>query len=329
MGDGGGRASRDRTSPVDERAPERAPEPTPGPQTLGSRSHGDDRPEDQSACHLRELPAAWRGTRPASQSASRSVEQSASRSDDRAEAAFGREPAARGRADHEAPEAAVDPGIDGAFLVELIEAALDVDLRARDAVVGRLMAHGVGAMAIATDYVPAAARRLGELWSDDELGFADVSMGTSRLQGLVRDLHGAPADPFEAGPPAPLIAVAVPEGETHTLGAVVAATQLRAAGASVLLLMGRSDAETVEAVRGGDLSLVCVSSSERGRPGTVAAFVGALRAASGVPVALGGAIVGGDLDADALGRLTGADLVTCDAGAALRLGAAPAPRARG
>ena len=94
----------------------------------------------------------------------------------------------------------------------------------------RLIAIGVTSEQIYERYIPAAARRLGEHWVEDFLGFADVSVGATRLQELARELEGRFV---EGGVTIPLghnALIAIPSFEQHTLGAFIAASQLRKLG---------------------------------------------------------------------------------------------------
>ena len=207
------------------------------------------------------------------------------------------------------------PRLSEALVEHLIAVALDPDPAWRVHGVSRLQAHGLDAAAILDLYVPEAARRLGERWLEDRASFAEVTIATAALQALVRELSVGPPAGWEPRASAPLVAMVVRDGETHTLGASVAAARLRRAGASVMLLMGRSDSEVVRAVRGGDLAMVCLSASAREDRATLASMIGALRAASGAPVVLGGSILCGEEGARGLG----ADHTTDDPEAALRL----------
>ena len=49
-----------------------------------------------------------------------------------------------------------------------------------------MIASGISSADIAEDYVPLAARKLGEAWVDDTLSFSQVTIGAARLQEIVR-----------------------------------------------------------------------------------------------------------------------------------------------
>ena len=109
----------------------------------------------------------------------------------------------------------------------------------RSQVVSEMRAAGISLEDIVDHYVPEVARRLGRLWCEDGLGFADVTIGSARLQGLLRDLsvqlHYPQDRRNESG-----VAVVVLAEEYHTLGAMVMTTQLRRLGISVRLMLGVS-----------------------------------------------------------------------------------------
>ena len=199
----------------------------------------------------------------------------------------------------------------------LTEAVLRPERHRRDEVVERLRVLGVPDEAVVEIHVPAAARRLGEMWLDDTASFVEVTMAVASLQGLVRDLTPHPDAVADAH--APLVAMVVRERETHTLGAAVAAARLRRGGASVMLLMGRPDGQVVEAVRGAGLSAICVSASGREDLAGLAGLIGRMRAAARAPVLLGGSILEGEGGCAALRLATGADHVTADPATVLRL----------
>jgi hypothetical protein len=82
-------------------------------------------------------------------------------------------------------------------------------------------------------YVPATARRLGEMWMEDEINFATVTVGAMRLQSLLSLASVESLDFVRATDGAPLMCIVVPENEDHSLGAFVLAAQLRRLGGRV------------------------------------------------------------------------------------------------
>ena len=96
--------------------------------------------------------------------------------------------------------------------------------------------HGIRDTDIADFYIPVVARRLGEGWVDDEMGFTQVTVGVSNLQAMLRTLDSSWCMP-ERAPFGTLgeICIIVPEGVQHSLGASILAGQMRRAGYDVHL----------------------------------------------------------------------------------------------
>jgi hypothetical protein len=98
---------------------------------------------------------------------------------------------------------------------------------ARRRIAARLRS-GATAQSVALDDIGAAARRLGELWGDDDCDFFAVTFATRALSLLLRDVWpDAGLAPAEG---APSILLAMAPGETHDLGADVVAGLFRLAG---------------------------------------------------------------------------------------------------
>jgi methylmalonyl-CoA mutase cobalamin-binding subunit len=177
--------------------------------------------------------------------------------------------------------------------------------------------------AMADVYIPAAAQHLGAHWAVDRLCFAEVSIGTARLQALVRAIGTR-----WGGDPAHLpgrrsVLMIVPEAEQHTLGAVVATGQMRRRGLSVCLRLGPDRSETVELLRSRVFDVAMLSIGHGERLDVSRKLVDTLRTFGprGMPILAGGAAAAGRPD---LADRTGVDYVTQDLGEALALcGCAP------
>ncbi|MGL4321557.1 MAG: hypothetical protein ACRCS3_11895 [Paracoccaceae bacterium] len=85
-------------------------------------------------------------------------------------------------------------------------------------------------------YLPEIARKLGTAWEEDRLSFAEVTMGASRLQAILRQIGaGLSADDGLSDHAHSTVLLIVPQGQQHTLGAFVLLGQLRRRGISVCL----------------------------------------------------------------------------------------------
>ena len=85
--------------------------------------------------------------------------------------------------------------------------------------------------------IPSLARQLGDDWSSDNLSFADVTIGISRLQQTVR-LHGARKEVDGLKPPSgQRVLLVLPQNEQHSLGTFILANQMRRRGILVQLAL--------------------------------------------------------------------------------------------
>jgi methanogenic corrinoid protein MtbC1 len=191
----------------------------------------------------------------------------------------------------------------------------DVDDRC-DAVLGFMGRAQVGIDDIVGLYVPEVARRLGQDWHDNRRSFADVTIGTARLQGLLRELAGRADEGAWRDLDCPAVALLVLENEFHTLGAVVLSQQLRRLGVSVQLMLGQSEAEMIQCIAQDRFDAILLSVSRRECLASLKKLVEKLRGAAPhpTPVVVGGAAIGEEGE---IRKLTGADHVAADASDAL------------
>jgi MerR family transcriptional regulator, light-induced transcriptional regulator len=140
----------------------------------------------------------------------------------------------------------------------LCRAAIELDGGAADAVLAELTGQGFGIDELAGRIIPQAARRLGEMWMEDEVTFPEVSMAAARMQAMIRDLFD---DNAGSEPDAPRVALIVSTAETHTLGAIVVTGMMRRVGVQVDLCLGRPVAEIRAMLAGSDVDLVMISAA--------------------------------------------------------------------
>ncbi|MEM7525872.1 MAG: cobalamin B12-binding domain-containing protein [Pseudomonadota bacterium] len=179
-----------------------------------------------------------------------------------------------------------------------LEAAVFHDARERRiAVVDAMRAAGLTERDIVDRYIPEVADRLGEHWLNDTMTFADVTIGAARLQAMVRDVAADAAEPTLHADAASALVV-VRRGETHTLGAVVLATQLRRCGVAVRLSIGHPDEDVAAEARYGDYNLIAISASAGENLDSLRSLVKRLRKAAGgsSKIAVGGSVMDLELD---------------------------------
>lgn len=202
------------------------------------------------------------------------------------------------------------------YVERLRAAILDGREGQRDAVLARMESDGVTPEDIIDYYVPEVSRRLGAEWCEDQLGFADVTIGASRLQSVLRDLTERTAIKPKAGTSTG-VAVVVLADEFHTLGAMVLTAQLRRMGISVRLMLGAQEDDAIRNVRADKFDAILISASHTESLAALEKFVKNLKREAGrdTPIIIGGPILSLEQDVK---RATGADFATSDIGEALR-----------
>ena len=204
------------------------------------------------------------------------------------------------------------------LVLQLADGVRSMAIGRQEQALETLRAHGCTTEDIADIYIPAAARLLGDEWCRDEVSFADVTIGTARLQGILRDLEkewlSAHGNDQDNG----LALVIVCEEEYHTLGAMVLAGQLRRNGVSVRLSIGASRADHIALIEDTRFDLVLISAARTENLETTRKFIENIRNVAGdrLPIVLGGPVT--ELTVN-LKALTGADHVTNDPKEALDL----------
>ncbi|MEM9755995.1 MAG: cobalamin B12-binding domain-containing protein [Pseudomonadota bacterium] len=200
-------------------------------------------------------------------------------------------------------------------LFMLSEAFAAADPEDGKAAIDEVLGDGLPIDDVIDHVLPATARLLGERWANDDLSFAVVSIASARLQETVRMLR-ARAGQRPSGDRGRALLI-VPRTETHTLGVIVAADQLRRQGISVDFAIAPHSREVAARVRSGTFKLVGISAAGRRSLANVKELVGTIR--RGAPrytfVAVGGPLVDSGLDVK---RITGADMATMNICAAAR-----------
>ena len=101
-------------------------------------------------------------------------------------------------------------------------------------VVHALLERGISRESIFIDLMGGAARRLGELWEQDECDFTDVTIGLCRLHSVLREESGSFVRDVESrdAPDAdiPRILLATGSGDQHIFGVVLVAEFFRRTG---------------------------------------------------------------------------------------------------
>lgn len=202
-----------------------------------------------------------------------------------------------------------------------IELLCDALLSGHDTAAADLVqAERLGGMPADTlyhQYIAEAARRLGVRWERDEATAAQVILGAGRIYAILRDLRTVfLAAQLTAPPGAEAVFVSVP-GETHGIGATIAADTLRRKGWDITLRLGLGHDALVEDIARLNPTMVGLSASLPGMTFAAARLIVALRIrCPQVWVLIGGPIVAYDPD---IATLIDADAAAADieTGAAL------------
>ncbi|MEX5727644.1 methanogenic corrinoid protein MtbC1 [Rhodovulum iodosum] len=211
-----------------------------------------------------------------------------------------------------------DHAVDGEILDKFCAAILQRSATIDAGALAELRANGLSISIILDGYIPEAARALGQRWADDELSFAEVTIGVARLQAILRDLGRLWTMDGAADPKAPNIMIVVPLDEFHTLGGMTAASQFRRLGLSVCLCLGLPEDEILQKLGTRRFDMIALSASASAKLDSLHNLVKNVRQASAwaAPIVLGGTVLERGKDVKAL---TGVDFATSDPKEALRL----------
>ncbi|MDJ0825914.1 MAG: cobalamin-dependent protein [Rhodobacter sp.] len=174
---------------------------------------------------------------------------------------------------------------------------------------------GVSVPELYLSYLGASARRLGDWWDADQVSFVDVTVGVTRIYGIMRGLRPVWTSSRAGGRKSAIFA-AVP-GDDHTLGVTMATDLFRRDGWDIDLEVGLDHDALVGYLDLADYTVIGLSASGRKSLAALIRLILAIRI--GNPAAfilVGGNIVAEDPDIVAT---TGADGAALDVPQALRI----------
>ncbi len=179
--------------------------------------------------------------------------------------------------------------------------------------------RGVSVESIMVDLLAPSARRLGEMWEDDECDFVDVTMGLWRLQEVMREIALRSPSLVRFFSAAPSVLFTPMPGDNHSFGALMVEEIFARSGWQSEVLFKPERKELLAIVAERSLDLVGLTLSCESPTGTVAELISAIRAVS--PNAETRVIIGGPMvNAEpGLVALVGADGTASDARSALAL----------
>ncbi len=176
-----------------------------------------------------------------------------------------------------------------------------------------IIASGTPIEAVYLDLLAPTARRLGELWDDDECDFVEVTVALGRMQRVLRDLSQVFMADAERSDTAGHVLLSCVPGEQHTLGLIMVAEFLLRDGFRVLVGSPFSEADLLTLVRTEWFDVIGFSAGCDSRLSQLKREVLRVKAASRNPnlkVLVGGHIF--SLEPELVGRV-GADAWARDA----------------
>ncbi len=197
------------------------------------------------------------------------------------------------------------------FVDELYKAAASIEREPLQRVVQQILDAGISEYELADIFIPRVAALLGEAWCQDNINFAETTIGSARLQGVLRSLGPEwCAEDIYIGSAAPRCLVVVPEGAQHTLGATILTGQLRRAGLSVSLDLNAGPSNVFDRLSTTTFDVVLISASARESLASISRIVQKVRqTGQEIPVIVGGNVLSLDQD---IAQITGADIATSD-----------------
>lgn len=177
--------------------------------------------------------------------------------------------------------------------ISLMNAIKNPDEACFDSVMSSLIEAGVPCEDLSNVHIPAVARALGKAWLNDQMEFANVSIGCARLQGYLRRKGLDWCDTAGLLSPTDLsVLLLVPDFEQHTLGATVLAGQLRAKGINVVTKLHASLDEMENAASKQEFDTIMISSSRSVTIALLCKTVLKLKnSCSGTPLIIGGNVL--------------------------------------
>ena len=223
-----------------------------------------------------------------------------------------RQPLSTARARAEAPRPSSEQ------VSRLVSLVLDADQAKAIAYVEAMQNGGASIESLFLELLTPAARRLGEMWTEDECTFSDVTMGMIRLGNVMRLLSRAFAGEYKQGVSLPSILLVQMPGEQHGFGLAMVAQFFRRAAWNVRLQPTATSADLVSLVREHWFGIVGISVACSDRLEALAADIVAIRKHSRNRAI--GVMVGGPpfLSHPQLASMVGADATAADGRQAVR-----------
>ena len=157
----------------------------------------------------------------------------------------------------------------------------------------RLQGEGLDQEGIFLELITPAARYLGQQWEEDQLGFADVTVGLMQMQEVIHSMGYEYHDGPQHATGVKRVMLASAPGSQHVLGLSIVSEMFRKAGWQVVLEVSPSRTQLCHAVQNEWFDLVGLSVALDSQLEALSALVDSLKSASrnpSTPVLLGGPV---------------------------------------
>ena len=160
-----------------------------------------------------------------------------------------------------------------------------------DRMMAALADAGISPETVLDTLIPDLATLIGAQWMSDDMTWSTVTVVSARLQTLAWRYIGPMMSEMSDGGDAPSVLMVVAEGETHTLGGVLAVGALIREGVNATGIFGEPDHQVFNIAREGAFDVIGVSTSGFGGQDRLAPLIEGLRDSSNdTVIAIGGSI---------------------------------------
>ncbi|MBV7266390.1 cobalamin B12-binding domain-containing protein [Erythrobacter ani] len=164
--------------------------------------------------------------------------------------------------------------------------------------VDRFLDAGVSVETIYLDLLAPAARKLGDMWENDECDFVDVTMGLWRLQEVMRDLASrVPPPPLEDKANQRRALFSAMPGDQHSFGALMIDEVFSRAGWHSEALPNGERRELLDRLASSHFDVAGLTVSRHCPSATITSLITAMRSVSANPhlsVLIGGKMINDD-----------------------------------
>lgn len=176
-----------------------------------------------------------------------------------------------------AKQSEVDGAPDRENIDHLCQALLSDDEEAANRLILSFRRKGADIDVIYLGYVAGAARKLGEMWDEDEATFVEVTLATGRLYRIIRGMRHIVGPAILGGRDTRPAMLALVPDEDHTLGIEMATDLFRREGLDVDMSVGLSHDALIEQSEGRNYRVIILVANSDQVVDSLARLVVALR----------------------------------------------------